>query len=125
MKKLAHFLFAFSTTLILSSCSKEGTKQIDDPIEIKDNVLVKQITRTDEQGFVQTVDFKYEGNKIISIETEQEKIKFGYSGNLIIKKEVYNKTYANTETFNYDYNGKILSTMNTLSFIKYIFVEEK
>jgi hypothetical protein len=119
MKKQSPLLFIVLVALIFNSCSKEDTKQIDAPLEIKDNVLVKQITRTDEQGFVQTVDFKYEGNKIISIETEQEKIKFGYSGNLIIKKEVYNKTYANTETFNYAYNGKILSTMNTLSFIKY------
>lgn len=123
MKKTSLLLFAVITAIIFNSCSKDevsknDTNQIDAPLEIKDNVLVKQITRTDEQGFVQTVNFKYEGNKIISIETDQEKISFVYSGNLIVKKEVYNKTYANTETFNYTYNGKILKTINDITFIK-------
>ena len=41
-------------------------------------------------GYVQTVDFIYDGNKIISLETEQEIYSFFYSGNLIIRREVFN-----------------------------------
>jgi hypothetical protein len=124
MKKLIYFLFALIIAVMINSCSKDegsenDTNQIDDPLEVKENVLVKKITRTDAQGYVQTVDFIYDGNKIISLETEQEIYSFFYSGNLIIRKEVFNKEYKNTEITNYTYNGKNLKTKNNITFVSY------
>lgn len=122
MKKLSLLLFAIFTAVILNSCSKDeasknDTNQIDEPLEIKENVLVKKITRTDAQGFVQTLDFKYDGNKIINIESEEEKISFFYSGNLIYKKEVYDKIDSYKETSNYTYyNDKKIKTIDEISF---------
>lgn len=109
---------------MFNSCSKDedsenDTNQIDDPLEVKENVLVKKITRTDAQGYVQTVDFIYDGNKIISLETEQEIYSFFYSGNLITRREVYNKEYTTTEIINYTYNGKILKSKNNVTFVSY------
>jgi hypothetical protein len=124
MKKLIYLLFALIIAVMINSCSKDedsenDTNQIDDPLEVKEDVLVKKITRTDEQGYVQTVDFIYDGNKIISLETEQEIYSFFYSGNLIIRKEVFNKEYKNTEITNYTYNGKNLKTKNNITFVSY------
>jgi hypothetical protein len=122
MKKLICLLFALIIAVMINSCSKdEDTKndsnQIDDPLEVKENVLVKKITRTDAQGDVQTVDFIYDGNKIVSIETDEEIHSFFYSGNLIIRREVFNKEFTTTEITNYTYNGKVLKTSNNLTFV--------
>ena len=122
MKKLCHLLFALIIAVMINSCStdedkKNDTNQIDDPLEVKENVLVKKITRTDAQGYLQTVDFIYDGNKIISLETEQEIYSFFYSGNLIIRREVFNKEFTTTEITNYTYNGKILKTKNNITFV--------
>jgi hypothetical protein len=124
MKKLFQLLFAMIIAVFLNSCSKDDSatndaNQIDDPLEVKENVLLKKITKTDAQGYVQTIDFEYDGNKIISLETDDEKHSFFYSGNVIIKREVYNKENTTTETTNYTYNGKVLKSKNNITFVSY------
>lgn len=125
MKAKKILLFVIIHAVIFNSCSKnEDSKndanQINEPLEVKENVLVKKITRTNAQGYEQTIDFVYDGNKIISLETEQEIYRFFYSGNLITKREVFNKEHGNTEIANYTYNGKILKTKDNITFVSTI-----
>ena len=88
MKKPSILLFTVITALFSNSCVKEdiinNSSQVIDPLEIKENVLVKKITLTEEQGYVQKFDFRYDGNKIVSIESEEERLIFFYLGRIEI-----------------------------------------
>jgi hypothetical protein len=117
MKKLFHILFAVIISIIINSCSKDESSEYDDPLDIRENVLVKKITKTDALGNVQTIDFIYDGNKIVSLETDEEIHSFFYTGNLITKREVFNKEFSITEITNYTYNGKVLKTSNNVTFV--------
>ena len=88
MKKLSILLFVVITVVFSNSCDNEdiinNSSQVIDPLEIKENVLVKKITLTEEQGYVQKFDFRYDGNKIVSIESEEERLIFFYLGRIEI-----------------------------------------
>lgn len=117
MKKLTYIFFAFIIAITVNSCSKDESSGNVDPLDIRENVLVKKITKTDAQGNVQTIDFTYNGNKIVSLETDEEIHSFFYSGDLITRREVFNKESSTTEITNYTYNGKVLKTSNNLTFV--------
>jgi uncharacterized lipoprotein YehR (DUF1307 family) len=117
MKKLFHILFAVIISIIINSCSKDESSEYDDPLDIRENVLVKKITKTNALGNVQTIDFIYDGNKIVSLETDEEIHSFFYTGNLITRREVFNKEFSITEITNYTYNGKVLKTSNNITFV--------
>jgi hypothetical protein len=117
MKKLSHILFAVIISIIINSCSKDESSEYDDPLDVRENVLVKKIIKTDALGNVQTIDFIYDGNKIVSLETDEEIHSFFYTGNLITRREVFNKEFSTTEITNYTYNGKVLKTSNNVTFV--------
>lgn len=109
MKKL---IYAFGAlALIFSSCSSDDSS---DNSNNNGNYLLKKEIITDEEGIKTTYNFKYNGNKLVSIidnDTESSDIYVTYTGDLIsqIDYKFSDKSIEQTEKYGYDSNGRLSS----------------
>lgn len=108
MKKLLPFFGAL--TLMLISCSSDDSKNDSNDVAL----LIKPsrityLVGTNELNYF--VDYKYDGNKIVS-ETEDNghTTKYIYTGDLITKKEVFDKQLVYSTEYTYT-NGKLSSSI--------------
>lgn len=106
-EKMKRLLCLFSALLlVLSSCSN------DDSSRNENQVLLKKIISTDENGLKSTTIYNYNGNKIVSyIFDSQESMYFTYTGDLITKLEfkLSDGTIEQINSFEYDSNGKLVT----------------
>jgi len=102
MKKLL-YLFAASL-LVFTSCSKD-----DDSSNSTSSILPKKIITTYSDGDIETLNYVYSGNKIVS-NTDQNgsQMKYTYTGDFITKIEELDKDGKLDLTTDYTYlNGKL------------------
>lgn len=98
MKKIAIVFSAL--ILILTSCSSD-----DESNSNQNLILLKKSISTSSSGAVNTINYAYEGNKIISATSNSSKINYFYTGNLITKIEVTNLDEVVTDRFLYVYDS--------------------
>jgi hypothetical protein len=114
MKKLA---LAFSALiLILTSCSSSSDDSTSTPVDTS-SVLLKKVIETYGDGSVETTDFVYNGNKIVSIISDfGDKTVFTYTGELITKEEFYlNNVLEDVSIFEYNASQKLIKSTRTTS----------
>ena len=98
MKKVIQDVTIFSIVLLsLTSCSSD-----DEVAELK---LVRQITDISANGDSKTSVFNYNGNKIISVESNDQQIEFTYTNDLITKIIDVNLTTQHQNTLDYTYTN--------------------
>ena len=85
MKKVFYLFFITIFVTTLTSCTAESEDTTQDK-------LVKKIIELNQDGTSSTFNFTYNGEKIISIESEETSKKFTYFGNLITQIIEFNKT---------------------------------
>lgn len=109
MKK---FLYVLSATLLaLTSCSKDENSS-SNPATSNPNssILVKYIIRTYPNNDIETIVYKYDGNKLVNETTVNngDVISYIYVGNVIVKIErrSANGTFEHSTEYNYA-NGKV------------------
>ena len=109
MKKVFYLFFITIFVTTLTSCTAESEDTTQDK-------LVKKIIELNQDGTSSTFNFTYNGEKIISIESEETSKKFTYFGNLITQIIELNKTTQVQTTFDYFYTNdlltKVISTDN-------------
>ena len=109
MKKVFYLFFITIFVTTLTSCTAESEDTTQDK-------LVKKIIELNQDGTSSTFNFTYNGEKIISIESEETSKKFTYFGNLITQIIEFNKTTQVQTTFDYFYTNdlltKVISTDN-------------
>ncbi|GAB1855531.1 hypothetical protein MHTCC0001_03650 [Flavobacteriaceae bacterium MHTCC 0001] len=91
--KLKHFLL-FVLCVSLFNCETEPTDtpdpEKDAPAEETDNTLIKRIVETYENGEKYTLDFQYDGNKLISVfSNDGDKNDFTYENDLLTRVDQY------------------------------------
>lgn len=101
--------------ITLSSCTSEKANE-------SQVLLLKKIVEVTVDGTSKATFITYEGNKIVSIDKVDEFSKFYYTGDLITKITVLNKSTQNQNTLEYLYSEnkliKIISSDNyTLNYI--------
>jgi uncharacterized protein YkuJ len=98
MKKI---IVACLTVMFLVSCSST-----DSPV-VSQDVLVKKIIETDEDGVEITTNFTYNGNKIVrTVSDDGTKMEFTYTGELITQVKYFEgTTLFQTETYQYNTLG--------------------
>lgn len=105
MKKLFALVSAF--TLLLTSCSSE-----DDSPSTPSNtpILLTKTIATDSNGNTTTTEYEYSGTKFIGYTDDEGYFDFTYTGDLITEVKYYeSSTLAQTETFGYDANGRVIT----------------
>jgi hypothetical protein len=104
--KMKKFLYLFSSTiLVLTSCSKDENNS--EPVT---PILVKKIINTYYVNDIETLTYKYDGNKIVSESSDGGFVaNYTYTGNVITKIEerVDNKFQSSME---YTYNDSKVAT---------------
>jgi hypothetical protein len=102
MKKVFYLFLATLFITSINSCSSD----LDDTSKEK---LLKKVVEVHQNESTSDIDFTYDGNKIVTIESESTNKTFTYTGNLITKIiEVNNTTQAQT-TFDYSYTNNLLT----------------
>lgn len=107
MKKILCLFGALS--LLLSSCSSQDSPSSD---SAESSVLLKKVILTSQDGQSKVnVDYKYDGNKIVSITDDSGEVGmyYTYTGDLITKIEfkLPDGTIEQTNTFKYNSEGKL------------------
>ena len=102
MKKVFYLFFITIFVTTLTSCTAESEDTTQDK-------LVKKIIELNQDGTSSTFNFTYNGEKIISIESEETSKKFTYFGNLITQIIELNKTTQVQTTFDYFYTNNLLT----------------
>ena len=102
MKKVFYLFFITIFVTTLTSCTAESEDTTQDK-------LVKKIIELNQDGTSSTFNFTYNGEKIISIESEETSKKFTYFGNLITQIIEFNKTTQVQTTFDYFYTNDLLT----------------
>ncbi|HEU0135794.1 MAG TPA: hypothetical protein VFQ50_00745 [Flavobacterium sp.] len=109
MKKVFLFLSAISLVAI-SSCGDDESP-VTPPVDTTDDVLVKRVTtqQEDPDGFNYTIDYTYNGNKLVQgVYTDGSLEKYYYTGDLITKIEYYNDGVLDfQDVFAYNAQGKL------------------
>lgn len=108
MKK---FLYVLSISfLIFQSCSS-----VDNPNSNTSNILCRQIVTTFSGGDVETINYTYDNNKLVSImlftqNTSYKTLVF-YTGNLVTKTEDYdiNNILEGKDTYSYNSNNELIT----------------
>lgn len=105
MKKL---LYLFSASLlVLASCSKDDNNTPDPTT----STLVKKVVYTDIDGSIDTNQYTYDGNKIVSIvSSDGSKTNYTYTGNVITKIVNTDEKGFLDSTYEYTYNNDKLTT---------------
>lgn len=107
MKKIG---LAFSTLLlILSSCSSS------DSSSSSSGTLLEKVIETYDDGTVETINYIYNGNKIVRITSDfGEETVYTYAGDLIVKEESYFDDMLEDETtFEYNASQKLIKSTRT------------
>ncbi|MBE8725845.1 hypothetical protein [Flavobacterium hungaricum] len=104
MKKILCLFGAL--TLVLTSCSSD-----DSSSESSDNVLLKKTIITNSDGEKTTINYKYDGNKIVSAidDSGDSNMYYTYTGDLITKIEYKypDGTIDQINTYSYNAEGKL------------------
>jgi len=115
MKKII-YAFVFLNLLSVSCSDSEN----DSPT--KEIQFFPKTIKTTFPDFPQdntTLNFTYDGNKVVNVVDETTTTKFTYNGNLITKEEIYNISTQGTETIKkriaYEYENEKLKTKITTS----------
>jgi hypothetical protein len=113
MKKI--FILFSALTLVLSSCTTSSTDTIPDPTTPTSGVLPTK-TITTQSGYVITINYKYNGNKIvsgISNSGDYGTNLFTYTGNLITKRETFlGTTLTKKTTFEYNSSEQLTKSVS-------------
>jgi hypothetical protein len=108
MKKLLYLFCASS--LVLVSCSKD-----DDKSDAATSTLVKKVVYTDIDGSVETNQFTYDGNKIVSIvSSDGSKTNYTYTGNVITKIVNTDEKGILDSAYEYTYNNGKIATSSSI-----------
>lgn len=110
MKKIIYFFSAL--VLLLNSCSHDIEPNMppsDNPTNPSNpttSVLLKKMIQTDSDGFTNTLNFTYSGNKLVKITYSEDNTYevFTYNGDLIAKSESFDSSNNMIDTFTYVYN---------------------
>jgi len=103
MKKLLYLFSAIALTL--TSCSS------DDDSNNASGTLLTKIIETYDDGTVETTDFEYNGNKIVSVSSDldfRDETIYTYTGDLITKEEYFfddGEGYSFEEVIDYEYDS--------------------
>ncbi|GAA3729556.1 MULTISPECIES: hypothetical protein [Flavobacterium] len=104
MKKILCLFGALA--LVLTSCSSD-----DSSSDSSDGVLLKKTVIKNTEGDTYTINYKYDGNKIVSAidDTGDSNMYYTYTGNLITKIEFKypDGTIDQVNTYSYNADGKL------------------
>lgn len=101
MKKLLYLFSAVALTL--TSCSND-----EDSNSSSSSVLLTKIIETFEDNSTLTTEFVYSGTKLVRMTDDDGRFEFTYTNDLITQVKYYeSNTLLQTETYQYDGNGKV------------------
>mgnify|MGYP000040528878 CR=1 FL=1 len=101
MKKLLYLFSAVALTL--TSCSSD-----DDSTSSSNSGLLTKIIETFEDNSTLTTEFQYSGTKLVRITDDEGRFDYTYTNDLITEIKYYeSNTLLQTETFQYDTNGRV------------------
>lgn len=104
MKKIICLFIITIFICSLTSCSEDQ----DDNFKVK---LLTKVIEVNEDESTSTIDFIYDGFKIVTIESEVSTKTFTYSGNLITKIVELDKKTQLSKTSDYIYDGDKLTSI--------------
>lgn len=113
MKKIILFVSAFA--LLVTSCSSDDS----DPAPVTPTAtMLTKIIETYDNGTIETSDFLYNGNKIVShISDYGDKTIYTYTGDLITKEEFFiDDILDETFVYEYDTNQRLIKSTKTYTF---------
>lgn len=112
MKKLLYLFSAVALTL--TSCSSE------DDSNNSSGTLLTKIIETYDDGTVETTDFEYNGNKIVSVSSDldlRDETIYTYTGDLITKEEYFFDdgidSFEEVIDYEYDSNSRLIRSTRT------------
>lgn len=112
MKKLLYLFSAVALTL--TSCSS------DDDSNNSSGTLLTKIIETYDDGTVETTDFEYNGNKIVSVSSDldlRDETIYTYTGDLIITEEYFFDdgidSFEEVIEYEYDSNNRLIKSIRT------------
>ena len=112
MKKLLYLFSAIALTL--TSCSSE------DDSNNSSGTLLTKIIETYDDGTVETTDFEYNGNKIVSVSSDldlRDETIYTYTGDLITKEEYFFDdgidSFEEVIDYEYDSNNRLIKSIRT------------
>lgn len=112
MKKLLYLFSAIALTL--TSCSS------DDDSNNSSGTLLTKIIETYDDGTVETTDFEYNGNKIVSVSSDldlRDETIYTYIGDLITKEEYFFDdgidSFEEVIDYEYDSNNRLIKSIRT------------
>jgi hypothetical protein len=112
MKKLLYLFSAVALTL--TSCSS------DDDSNNSSGTLLTKIIETYDDGTVETTDFEYNGNKIVSISSDldlRDETIYTYTGDLITTEEYFFDdgidSFEEVIDYEYDSNNRLIKSIRT------------
>ena len=112
MKKLLYLFSAIALTL--ASCSSE------DDSNNSSGTLLTKIIETYDDGTVETTDFEYNGNKIVSVSSDldlRDETIYTYTGDLITKEEYFFDdgidSFEEVIDYEYDSNNRLIKSIRT------------
>jgi hypothetical protein len=112
MKKLLYLFSAVALTL--TSCSS------DDDSNNSSGTLLTKIIETYDDGTVETTDFEYNGNKIVSVSSDldlRDETIYTYTGDLITTEEYFFDdgidSFEEVIDYEYDSNNRLIKSIRT------------
>ncbi len=102
MKKAIQLLFVTLFIVTFTSCSSDSNNTFQEK-------LLKRIIEVNTDGTSSTFNFTYNGNKIVSINSEVNTQTFNYAGNLITRIIELNTITQLQTTFDYTYSNDKLT----------------
>lgn len=112
MKKLLYLFSAIALTL--TSCSS------DDDSNNSSGTLLTKIIETYDDGTVETTDFEYNGNKIVSVSSDldlSDETIYTYIGDLITKEKYFFDdgidSFEEVIDYEYDSNNRLIKSIRT------------
>ncbi|MBR9758333.1 MAG: hypothetical protein GYB39_09620 [Algicola sp.] len=113
MRKLVFTLFAV-LLITLSSCSSDDSPESSNPPVSSADVLLTKITETYDDGTSASINFSYEGNKIISAFSEGYEETYTYTGDLLTQINEYEEGALISQTvLEYDSQDRLRTEVYT------------
>lgn len=117
MKKIISLLNVFILIILLSACSSDNDHDIV-VVDSNQPVLVKKIItkNQNDNSIVNVTEFEYNGNKISKSVSQNNKIFYTYSGDLVTNIKIYdlNNTLMFEYIYSYENNNLVESTFKML-----------
>ncbi|WP_053970198.1 hypothetical protein [Mangrovimonas sp. ST2L15] len=109
MRKLFSIL-CIATTIFISSCSSDDSSSEEDITSDSNNLLVSQIVETYDDGTSATINFTYDGNKLVSASSPGYEEVYSYENNLLSQISEYEDGSLVGETsFEYDSQNRLIN----------------